>query len=161
MYTNPVFLIAIIISYVYLVSKTTRQKFGQGEWAKVLGLVAAGSRLGSLGSSLLYGGILRAGVDMVPGRILRLLGVEAGVAAGAGSWRVVFKVAAAMQVISEGILFIYIFQCRCRACSCLEFYLHFSVSLSPHLYHHYLRFILNSIFRELSSSSILSARSFF
>ena len=86
-------------------SKTTRQKFGQGEWAKVLGLVAAGSRLGSLGSSLLYGGILRAGVDMVPARILRVVGVEAGVAAGAGSWRVVFKVAAAMQVILEGRVF--------------------------------------------------------
>ena len=101
---------------------------------------------------------------MVPGRILRLLGVEAGVAAGAGSWRVVFKVAAAMQVISEGVLFIYIFQCRCRACSCLEFYLCFSVSLSPHLYlilHHYLLFIFYSIFRELSFSFILSARSFF
>ena len=80
---------------LYSVSKTTRQKFGQGEWAKVLGLVAAGSRLGSLGSSLLYGGILRAGVDMVPARILKVVGVEAGLAAGAGSWRVVFKVAAA------------------------------------------------------------------
>ena len=73
---------------------------------------------------------------MVPGRILRLLGVEAGVAAGAGSWRVVFKVAAAMQVISEGVLFIYIFQCRCRACGCLEFYLCFSISpISPSLSH--------------------------
>ena len=90
---------------LYSVSKTTRQKFGQGEWAKVLGLVAAGSRLGSLGSSLLYGGILRAGVDMVPARILKVVGVEAGLAAGAGSWRVVFKVAAAMQVISEGRVF--------------------------------------------------------
>ena len=81
-----------------------RTKFNQAEWAKVIGLVAAGSRLGSLGSSLLYGTILRAGI--AKGGLMEVLGLSAN----KGEWRIIFKVSAIIQVRTKR------FRVRTRMC---------------------------------------------
>ena len=76
------------------VGKIVRTKYSQSEWPKILGLVAAGSRLGSMWSALLYGSILRTGISSAG-----LLGAM-GLGAAQGSWRAIYKVSAVMQVIT-------------------------------------------------------------
>lgn len=78
----------IIVSFLYgstwgAVSAVVRREFRRNEWGSQLGITAAFSRVGSLGSSLAFGAIL----------------------ASKGSWRSVFRAAAALQAI---ILAIYL-----------------------------------------------------
>jgi hypothetical protein len=90
----------IIINFVYAscwgaVSKIVRQKFHRREWAGQLGLIAASSRLGSLGSAILYGGILeRAKKSAVS-------------PTSSSSWRTVFRVSATIQ----GVVFLMYVMC--------------------------------------------------
>ena len=52
-------------------------------------------------SSLLYCTVLYVtlpGVDIIPRGMLKVIGVKGGVGSGGGSWRVIFKVAAFIQV---------------------------------------------------------------
>ena len=76
----------IIVSFLYgstwgAVSAVVRREFTQNEWGSQLGITAAFSRIGSLGSSVAFGAIL----------------------AKKGSWRSVFRAAAALQAIILGI----------------------------------------------------------
>jgi MFS family permease len=73
-------LLWIALSFVYAsawgaIGKIVRERFLANEWSGQLGLVAAGSRVGSLVSSLLFAGLLLH-----------------------NGWRTVFRVAAAIQV---------------------------------------------------------------
>ena len=93
--TTPAAFIApwIVVSFLYgatwgAVGAVVRKEFDQNEWSAQLGLAAAWSRIGSLGSSLAFGAIMS-----------RASGVPLN------SWRRVFAVAAALQA---GILAIYI-----------------------------------------------------
>ena len=70
----------IVLSFVYAAAwgacgKIVRENFRADEWSRELGLLATGSRIGSMGSSLLFGGLL----------------VNNG-------WRTLFQVASAIQV---------------------------------------------------------------
>ena len=83
--------------------KIVRTKYSQSEWPKILGLVAAGSRMGSMWSALLYGSILRTGISSAG-----LLGAM-GLGAAQGSWRAIYKVSAVMQVITLHCTALYLY----------------------------------------------------
>ena len=60
------------------VGSSIRNNFPQAEWGSQLSVIAAGSRLGSVGSALFYGKVLEYGKD----------------------WRLVFKAASVVQIIA-------------------------------------------------------------
>ena len=121
-----------------------RTKFNQAEWAKVIGLVAAGSRLGSMGSSLLYGYILRAGIAKVG--VMEVLGLSAS----KGDWRIIFKVSAIIQVRDNHCLPFYSFS------TSFLFFVFFSSS-SSFIHFFSSSLLLSILFFLLSSFFFLSS----
>jgi MFS family permease len=77
-----------LVSFLYgatwgAVGAVVRREFPKDEWSSQLGLAAAFSRLGSLGSSIAFGHVIKS---------------------TGGSWRAVFRVAAALQVYSSNTM---------------------------------------------------------
>lgn len=91
----------IIVSFVYgatwgAVGAVVRQEFSSADWGSQLGLVASASRVGSMGSSLVFGSIMQ----------------YFSKAMGQNSWRIVFRSAAALQALILSIYMLIRFRMR-------------------------------------------------